>query len=195
MYIPPSSQCHISLDIETFGTKPGCKIIEIGMARMFTESRNTFTIPIDSSDEAQPGLVEDIDTVVWWATQSIPRPDTLAKGLNLRNALEFMYDWIIQEVLDSNLEGTVNETEAIKSVYIWAKSPSFDCAILKYAFEIAGVKVPWIFRNERDVRTAIAMSNYYEYLIDFIGTPHIALDDAVHQAKIVEECYRRLDLL
>ena len=37
--------------------------------------------------------------------------------------------------------------------YIWAKSPDFDCSILKYIYDLLDIKCPWNYNNQRCVRT------------------------------------------
>ena len=67
---------------------------------------------------------------------------------------------------------------------IWCCGASFDFPILKYAYHVIGMKEPWEFSNEMCLRTLKKLNKGAR--IERAGTHHNALDDAVHQAKLVQ---------
>lgn len=77
---------------------------------------------------------------------------------------------------------------------MWAKSPSFDCMILKEAYYRVGLKCPWGYYNERDLRTITHIVSGFVPEPTFKGIKHQALADALHQAAWAEKCQKFLKL-
>lgn len=188
-YESPINQIHISLDIETLGIGPGHKVISIGMTEMFTNvNPRQFYVEIDRASQDKYGLKEDPVTLAWWEKQKIIMP---VGKCSIEDAMSEASDWISRLVLDKkDLIGTPE----IKP-YIWAKSPTFDCAMLREVYYRLGWSVPWEFRNEIDVRTTCLLAGVNDKDSVFSGNKHNALDDAKHQAELVYLCYDYLDLL
>ena len=60
--------------------------------------------------------------------------------------------------------------------------------MLEDCFKCYGMKAPWQYFNVRDVRTVVElgeMKGYTKDVVEFEGTPHVALDDAKPQARYV----------
>lgn len=188
-YESPVNQIHISLDIETLGIGPGHKILSIGMTEMFTPiNPRQFYVEIDRKQQDHYFLREDSDTIAWWAKQPIPMP---AGTCHIVDALHETSEWIKQIVKDKiDLLGDTR-----LKPYIWAKSPSFDCAMLRDIYRRIHQPVPWDFRHEMDVRTACLIAGINERDIESKSTPHNALVDSEFQSRVVYECYRSLGLL
>lgn len=188
-YESPVNNIHISLDIETLGIGPGHKIISIGMTEMFVNVNPIqFYVEIDRASQNKYNLKEDPATLAWWEKQKIAAP--IGK-CSIEDAMAETSDWIKRLVVDRrDLVGNPQ-----LKPYIWAKSPSFDCAMMKWIYNVLGEIVPWDFRREMDVRTACLIANVDERDISFEGQIHNALHDARHQDLVVQECYKRLGLL
>lgn len=187
---------HVSLDLETLGTGPGSVILSIG-ARVFDPAGdsvpapdggpNCFYCTVDVLDQLLMGRAIDPDTLKWWGDQAREAKSGLLKvageGVMLRHsmtgALRKLTDFIEQDGL---------------SPVIWANSPSFDCVILRHAYRSVGLVEPWSFRSERDLRTICdaAGVDKREVTVDQHLVAHSALDDAIFQARVVQECHRRL---
>jgi hypothetical protein len=155
------------LDIETLGTKPGSVILSIGAVEFYPKYTEFYRrIKVGSSIIS--GFSIDPVTVKWWQEQ------------NQAAIFSAFY-----------CNGAVRIEEALASfalflkdmdTRLWAKGPDFDCVLLAAAYEKIGKKVPWSFRNCRDVRTIFALSGVHPTKI---GVKHDALDDAKNQAADV----------
>ncbi len=177
-----SSEAHVSVDIETLGVKPGCVILSIGACSMFNDGNaaRVFHVAINTEDQVNNhGLLIDPATQAWWAADE--RKDARRGLFDSRLELATVLGWFNKFL--ASLAGE-------RRLLVWAKSPSFDCAILKAGYAATGIDCPWIFRDERDVRTAVAMASIIAP--EFAGTVHNALDDARHQALCVEAAYRKV---
>lgn len=168
--LPPA--LNIMLDIETLGTRPGCKILTISAVTFGTQHRNSFDIAIRA--DTQDLLTIDSKTLDWWKDQSVdaqraafdnPAAMTLVKGLSCFS------DWI----------GSLNCTPKI-----WCKGAGFDVPILEAAYEAYKISVPWHFGNIRCYRTLEAEFKDLIKLPEFVGTKHTSLADARHQALCAE---------
>lgn len=164
---------HIMLDLETLGTSPGCPILSIGAVYwdpINGELGDEFYVNIQISDSISRGFQPNGATIEWWMKQSDEARDALFKApMNVPAALIKFNNFVKND-----------------KVAMWAKGPSFDCNILRKAYEKTEINVPWHFRSERDVRTLISIAKLRGVLAPNFartGTHHNALDDAKYQAK------------
>lgn len=192
------STTHIMVDLETWGTTPGCDIRSIG-AVVFDPIIRTlgdeFYINLDNpkgrwrngvfcpelakyDHERMYPLFREPDTVAWWADQSAAAqqrltsdPVDLAAGLR-----KFAQWWNVHQGEDTTF---------------WAYGPHFDEAILAAAYRAVDLPVPWHYRAPRDCRTAFDLAGD-PCRVDFVGVEHDALDDAKNQARRVIKAYRLL---
>lgn len=173
---------HCMLDLETWGTRPGCAIRSIG-AVFFSPLRlglgTDFYANIDGKSCIDAGLHIDPDTAEWWESQSPAARERLRKDrLPLDEALLGFGDFL-------RPKGVVS---------IWGHGASFDPPILEACFRALGMLVPWNFWNIRDTCTLFDLAGVA--LGDFPrdGTHHNALDDAKHQALVVQAAYKKLGI-
>lgn len=169
-----SKTADVMLDLETLGTSPGCVILSIGAVKFYPEEQrigDTFYRLILPSSCTDIGLHADAATAVWWMRQSDEARLGVAKasttGVPVYQALRDFTNWY-------------NEGDA--GAFIWANSPSFDCAILKDVYQKLKASPPWSFWAERDYRTLKTLFGEVE-LPERDGVHHNALDDAAHQAE------------
>lgn len=171
----------IMIDIETCGTKPGCAIMSIGAVQfdiVTGETGKKFYCNIDAVDSQKQGLTIDANTVLWWMKQSDEARKSLENNVTtLKAALNSFSAWLED----------INDTE----VQIWANAPSFDLVLLKYAYEIIGEKTPWMYWQERCVRTLIAFNPEIKKQItnEF---PHNAIGDCLYQIKYCSEIWNAI---
>lgn len=164
----------VMVDIETLGTDPGSVILSIGAVRFNKQKTGqTFYRAINVLDSILAGLKVDEKTAAWWRTQPDEAVGPLYPQRPLKTTLAEFSSFV-----------TGHDT-------IWAKGPDFDLVLLDHAYRAAGLRVPWSFRNARDVRTILALSPKRKPVVD-LGTKHMALDDAVYQARQVISAYRKL---
>jgi len=166
---------HLSIDIETLGTKPGAIVLSVGLIPFsLNESVNAENADywrISVVDSLICGLMPDSDTLDWWSRQTSDARKALDVG-DVRTLESTAY----------RLENVL-KTHCADKCRVWMKGPSFDGVLLEAALEKAGKRVPWKYWQERDVRT----------ICDWVPEPkregvhHNAADDAVHQARWVRD--------
>lgn len=167
---------NLMVDIETLNNINTSAIISIGAVIFDPESKHVeerkFHVNIDFEDALKYGTYSD-DTVDFWARQSEaatatlfdPTPGTLLEALEAFD--KYIGSW------------------KPKPKWIWGCSPSFDVANLRHAYNQFDRKFPFIFWKEMDVRT---LKNLLPKETKPImeGNAHTAVDDCVHQCKIVQ---------
>ncbi|EIY3154031.1 3'-5' exoribonuclease, partial [Escherichia coli] len=132
---------HLSVDLETMGTNPDAPINSIG-GKFFDpatgEMGPEFSKAIDL--ETSGGII-DRKTIKWWAkrsreAQSAIFTDEISLDVALRLFIEF---------IEKNSGG--------RFVQVWGNGANFDNVILRRSYERQGIPCPWLYYNDRDVRT------------------------------------------
>lgn len=171
----------ISVDLETLGRRPGCKILSIG-AVVFTREGlgKEFYTALTTAD--QEGLHEDPETMRWWQQQSAEARSVFfdEQKLSFVSGLCTFSDWLRAQGFKRQL-------------CLWGNGADFDNAILHLAFDAAGVALPWEFWNNRCYRTLKNLPGAPK-LAKREGVYHNALDDAKTQALHAIEIRNALNL-
>jgi hypothetical protein len=171
---------HVMLDLETFGTKPGCALRSVGAVSFDLDGAiwpDSFYQNIDRSSCAEVGLKEEISTLEWWDKQSPEAQAALLVNPRLlRAVVDEFHAWF----------------RAQGAEYVWSHGGNFDEPIWCAAAAACGFRVPWKFWNARCTRTAYHLANFDPRSIQRVGTYHNALDDAKYQTQCVQEAFRRL---
>jgi hypothetical protein len=175
----------VMVDLETMGVEPGSAITSIGAVFFDPRTGDTgsefkVNINLHSSDEV--GAVIDEATMDWWVKQSEAAQQGLADPapIDLKDALFQFGQWLSQNHKDP---------------YLWGNGVLFDNLFLRTAYRQVGWKCPWHFRNDRDVRTLVAIGSRLgmrygddsERLVH-----HDALDDAKYQVQYCSRIWRYL---
>lgn len=160
---------HVMLDLETWGTAPGCGIRSIGACTFDLDHRFYIAIDDESND-----MMRDPSTVQWWAEQSEAARSAFSNPVPLDQALDAFTDWYA----------------LVGGERIWGHGSHFDIPILAAAYHFIDRKEPWHYRAPRDTRTAFDMAGITDHnaWLDKHsegGTHHNALDDALCQARAV----------
>ena len=190
-----------SLDLETLSTRPDAAIVSIGCVAFNGDGIHATFYEVLELDV---GGHVDADTCAWWARQ--PRGAVLEMlqsltSLGAKEVLNFsggfdaghpLAKLLVKRSLTAvllSLGEWMKEQANIGGFRVWACSPSFDCVILKSAYERADVAVPWDYWNERDLRTLRVCSPELDiqsfHLEDEVL--HHALHDALAQAREIIE--------
>lgn len=185
---------HIMVDIETVATCQSARVIAIGACAFELDTVQTpieleasaflVSIPEWSYKDYRSDLyTTDPKTLEWWASQPQEARDALTiNPSSHEGAFRMLTSWM-RDYLSSN--GTV-----------WANSPTFDLAILRYHYGTLGIQAPWHYRQERDCRTmfhvfrqfGVASAEYFKP-----GLLHHRADhDAIRQAIAIQEGYAGL---
>lgn len=169
--------CHISLDIETLGTRVGSVILSVAFVRF--EDHASTTLNLNIHEQLDLGLQNDPATHKWWATQS---PDAWARATAnpypILTALNHFSSWITAAV-------------AGRPFRLWCHGASFDAPLLQEVYRVAGLPIPWHYRDVRDTRTLydLAAVDLRDFATD---DAHVALSDAMAQTRAAQEALRRL---
>lgn len=172
---------HAVIDLETRDTIPSAKIVSVGMVivddqvsgHLSSALINTFYEEI--SWESQHTRTESEETAIWWDQQS----DRVKKALLGTERL-----WSVLVKIQELLR--VHEVDRV-----WGNGPIFDMGILEDAYRKYGLEIPWRFYNVRCYKTALEVMGIDPKAIPFSGTKHVALDDAVHEAKLLHLALRK----
>ena len=186
---------HYMLDLETLGTQPGCVILSLGCVEfdpMTGEIIRTLYGEINQKSCFEAGLTVDDETLDWWHGQGDTAKALLQRtetgGYDIRHVINSLDILINIEYFATGLP-----------VFVWANSPSFDCAILRHAHELQGAKTPWKYYHEQDCRTLVQLGRTLgidpKKDLPFEGTAHNALHDAIHQAKYISAIYQHIHAL
>lgn len=168
------------LDLETWGTEPGCALRSIGAVAFDLDGQigADFYLNIDEQSCLSLGLTKDQSTVDWWAKQSPAAQAALLVEPHLLGSvvLAFHHWFRIQN-----------------GVFVWSHGGNFDEPIWVAAAAAVKERPPWKFWNARCTRTAYALAKFDPRSIARDGTYHNALDDARYQARCVQAAMRLLD--
>lgn len=186
----------ISVDIETHGTGHNARIIQIGAVgfdfnegvfeahELLQMDERCFNVRIAPYAGAQI----DAGALQFWAQPE----QRLAK-----TEIERMPELYVGEALDA-FDKFCSEWLGTRG-HMWAKPPSFDLSLIQDMYALLDRKVPWNFRQTRDVRTLIylaeqvPMVNFKVPNIDQARLiPHYALHDAAVQAVVSQAAFRSL---
>ena len=174
------------IDIETTGLNPGvnhitsCAIVPFDLEtgayskHVFYER---FLLDI-------PGRTCNIATMDYRLKKNIERYE---KTLDCRESLVVSL-YKISNFIASHCKNS--------DAYIWAKPSHFDIAFLESYYRQCGSKIPWGYRNIRDLATYLQAAGHnlvdlYEE-IKFTGDAHNALHDCHYQILLANLGYRSL---
>jgi len=172
---------HVMLDLETWGTEPGCDIRSIGAVVFDPVSghvgyERSFYQAVDGGEIR--GLTRDPKTVEWWESQPEEARGAFTDLVDLHEGLRDFSAWYRSLAHDT------------AEVTLWCNGPHFDEVILKACYKACNLPHPWHYRAPRDFRTIMELADWPE--VERVGTYHNALDDAITQALGVIEAYRIL---
>lgn len=173
---------NIMLDLETWGTDPGCDIRSIGACVFDPEiglvegwdthsidSDNpalTFYTAVDNPETPQDGshfaqvmprrynLTRDPETVQWWSEQSDEAQAAFADPIDLREGLDRFDQWLVELTRNARyIEEPAKAGNQWPGLRLWSHGPGFDPPILAAAYRAVGLPIPWHYRALRDTRT------------------------------------------
>lgn len=170
------------IDLETYGTRPGCAIRSVGIAtfdlwrpEVAAEKFYSNICPLSCG---VAGLKKEQGTVDWWARQPKEAQDALtADQKPLALVATLVERWISKNGV----------------VRIWSQGANFDVVLWEAACRAVGREAPWRFYNCRDTRTLYDAAGLDTRTITRAGTYHNALDDAEHQVTCVRRAWAMLN--
>lgn len=185
---------HVMIDIEALGKDPDSRIVAIAAVAFEGE---TPAVLVDQLVDihSQAGRSFDSHTVEWWLEQPEEvREQVTGDGgrMHLAEVLHALSaairDFRRLVLVDGVWADVWAGKESERGLQVWAKSPTYDLAILRHAYEQLGLPCPWTFREERDVRTLKAQCP--RELCPYPGDgAHLALSDCLVQIQHVVACW------
>lgn len=182
------------LDLETWGTAPGCDLRSIGCVKfdisgdtvpLSNDVRTNYYAATHGGDKF--GLTRHWETEKWWGEQNEEAQRAFANSINLHSALTALNGWM--EAIEPDH----------KKIRVWAHGPHFDVGIINVAQVNSGTPPYWYYRSPRDTRTlldAAGISDHSTFIDQFATEPdlieHHALHDAIVQARAVQAAWKRL---
>lgn len=175
---------HIMTDIETLGKKDGATIFQIAAATFDIKTgkiRDCINLKLDIE---KADLVVDGNTLKWWLDTDKELLTQLLKKGNLTEIEMF-----------TKFSNWVSKYENPK---LWGNGILFDNLKLKLKMESLGIEYPINYKNDRDVRTILALAsdvsgvteNSIKSLAEKRGEKsHDALSDVKRQIRLVSCCY------
>lgn len=169
---------HFVIDIETLGVTVKAPILQIGVVVYFKGNietvYNSGVISLASNFNVNQSCI-DKDTVLWLDKNN---KELLLGCLTSKKSLDEEIYYLHRGI------GRYKDRYPVPSYY-WAKSPSFDLAILSNAYKNVDFSEDphWNYKTERDIRTIepVVSCNYKN------ECPHDALSDATYEAKVLGE--------
>jgi len=171
---------HLMVDIETFSTQHDAAIASIGAVYfdpMTSEIQYKFDQMIDVRTYKNPVL--GIDTVYWWLNQSKEAKNSICPASAKAYRVEYNVGRVLNEFYNF----------AIEADHIWSHA-TFDFVIINNNLKnIINRQLP--YKKSRDIRTLQHMAGDID--VDDVGTAHIAIDDAIYQARCVSKMLQKLE--
>ena len=179
---PFPTTTHFVIDLETFAVVPTAVVLSIGMAE-FVEceasnppisSIRTVQYNLSISEQILASRTLDPTTISWW----LDRPKkvqelTSCEAMPTLKAVAAVFGYI--EVAK----------EIGNKIKVWGNSPSFDLRILESLANDFGVRNPWSYRDEADIRTVTALLGKKPQVQE--GLEHTAKADALAEAELLRE--------
>lgn len=168
------------LDMETLDTNTSTVILTIGAV-----SFDPLGSGIIERLELRPTMDEQTDiykrtisedTLVWWAGQN---PDAINEAMGDHDRTPY------KDCMEKLAKFCWNKKA------IWSNGSVFDIMIAESAFKELGITCPWQFWAIRDCRTIYDLTDVSLKDGNHV-TSHKAVEDAAHQAQVVQRSYQKL---
>lgn len=182
---------NIMVDIETLGTQKNAAVITIGACSFSLDAPvegdqfigETFECNIHPKSAEAAGMKVDMNTILWWMTQS----DEARAALSSKNAITLA---LALERFTEFVKAARGTDERKQRLNFWANDPDFDAVIMESAYGALNMTVPWAFYETRSLRTVKMLGTRFlgekdKWDLKREGTHHNAMDDAIHQARVV----------
>jgi hypothetical protein len=176
----------VSIDLETLGTKYNAPILSVGAVAFNRDTGKvgpTFYQEIDP-DSAIKHCKPSASTIAWWITQAKGAQRIFETGDAARER---------KMALPSAMLNFVTFVRSLGCPRPWGNGATFDITLIEHSIDVGsvGLEPPWsgAYWKIRDMRTLIdAAESLVDFNMDSVkreGTHHNALDDAMHQAKVM----------
>jgi hypothetical protein len=175
----------IMLDIETLDVIPSSHILQVSAVAFDSITRNnisSFSMNVDyeTADKQHPGqFTIGENTVKFWNSKS----EELIESV-------FSNDKPLEEVL-RGFSDFYRSVKAQGCRKIWCHC-DFDIPILKHAYDVCGIRVPWNFKDRLDIRTIVLAAGINLNDYNWTRKTHNSLDDCLFQIDYVCDCLQKI---
>lgn len=178
---------HVVLDLETASTESNAAVLSIGAIGFILDSQSLkyeeFYDHLSLEHCENRGLHIDPRTIEWWKDQSVEMRDEAFKGAKYGNSLAVLYDFV---------DWYRNLQEKYKRVRLWGNGANFDPVVLGNCLDTFDVKIPWIYRDVRCLRTLLKLLPPAQKVHQPDSLKHHALWDARYEATNLKHCLKFL---
>jgi hypothetical protein len=177
---------HLMIDIESLDITPESVILSIGIVKFNPTSKGVYDRlllkpTMEDQTEIYNRSISD-DTLRWWSTQSQEAIDagfSEENRMSLKDCMEVIYHYCWNQDR------------------VWSNGASFDIVMLESAFRQTLTEkpnpIPWPFYTIRDTRTIYEIAGVKLKDKKYgTKTTHNALEDAEHQAIVLQDAYQKL---
>jgi hypothetical protein len=173
----------IMIDIESLNTTPDCVILTIGAVRFDPRGQGVverleLRPTIEDQTEIYKRSINE-DTLRWWGEQS---PEAIEEAMGDQGRESFT------ACMDKLYKFCWNRRA------VWSNGAPFDLVVMEHAWRQTSDKpnpIPWSFWTMRDTRTLYEVAGVSLKDGKHV-TSHKAVDDAEHQAIVVQKAYMKL---
>lgn len=172
----------VMIDLETLDTSPYCVILTIGAVSFNPKSqgiveRLELRPTVEDQTEIHNRVINE-DTLRWWGEQS---ENSREEALSDYNRQSF------SECMDTLYKFCWNRRA------VWSNGAAFDIVACETAWLQLGMRIPWPFYTVRDTRTLYEIAGVSLKDKKYgTKTTHRAVEDAEHQAIVVQDAYSKL---
>lgn len=159
---------NIMLDIETLGTAYNAVVLQISMVKFDWNKNITDTLSLNLQIEPQliKGRTIDQSTIDWWKNQNV----------------EIFKTCIVDQLEPIQVLNRIKQFIKYEDV-IWCHT-TFDIVILNSLFSDYEMRTPYPYKNARDIRTLVDLSNINLSDYDWEhNKTHNSLDDCKFQVE------------
>ena len=173
---------HIMLDLETMGNRSNSVIVSIAAVPFDLESgeisNNHFYERVDFQSCLDVGLKVQASTILWWMEQNEEARKEICKPAETIQLVLMKLDAFLSNY---------------KNFEIWGNGARFDMGLLQDAYHACGFnKLPWKFRNERDVRTLVSLAPHIKEQTKNVGVAHHPTHDCLNQIQYCHKTYEKI---
>lgn len=177
----------VMIDCETLAVTADAVILSIGAVEFELDGRlgDTFYRSVSIDSNLALGRRVKESTLIWWFDQDRAAQEVFREAKHtLESALTDLSDWYYKT-------GIMGEDGKV-STCPWSNGASFDIPMLEHAYEQCGMETPWRFFNSRCMRTYRNLPGADKVPRPAPSVAHNALQDAIAQAKYVQDIHRAL---
>ena len=193
----------LMIDLESVGVVPNAGLVQIG-AVWFNpntgEMGKRFKMEIDPRTAQEAGLEVNMDTILWWMTQSQEAQKSVFKDPD--NGYNSTINHINNVLHEFGNFVRSHKNRSQKKFYVWGNGSASDNVWLRENYRHCKLNCPFTFRDDLCLRTLFTLvkrSEGIEVLNDIKarnknGVLHDGLQDAINQVGMAVECLNVLGL-